>query len=461
MMKCVIFVTILLSVTCIDFVADEFRWPDWPDYDFKTWSGLIELDDDGVKRNLHYVFVESQTEDAELQTQPVILWLNGGPGCSSMLGLMQEIGPFVIDNGETEYKENPWSWNKKAHLLILESPFGVGFSQPTPENYNFTDEKTGTFNYEAIRLWFNTFTYYRGREFYIAGESYAGMYIPYTAQALLEKEKNVIENERINFKGVLIGNGVLINNEKLRNQTALKFLARRSFIDSTNQFILTHNCASKPDSASCKQAKKSLDDAIALINPYGVYSYCWSDSTRKEFKVERQSKHRYTYTPWLNLSEDDDDSNAPCLDFGPLANKLNTETYKQALHVDNDTVWTGCSDSVYRQYKKSEGSYLILPELYKAGIDILIYSGDQDLAVSMIETYESIQQIPGCNRIKPWVPYVNKHPGQLENQLAGWIEEYDCFRFQVIRGAGHMVPQDQRENAWFMFNDFINRNKGI
>lgn len=54
----------------------------------------------------------------------------------------------MIDNGETEYKENPWSWNKKAHLLILESPFGVGFSKPSPDkNYNFTDEKTGEFNY--------------------------------------------------------------------------------------------------------------------------------------------------------------------------------------------------------------------------------------------------------------------------------------------------------------------------
>ena len=50
MMKCVILATLLLSITCIDFVADEFKWPDWPVYRFKTWSGLIEIDDDGVKR---------------------------------------------------------------------------------------------------------------------------------------------------------------------------------------------------------------------------------------------------------------------------------------------------------------------------------------------------------------------------------------------------------------------------
>ncbi|CAD8154819.1 unnamed protein product [Paramecium pentaurelia] len=456
MMKCVMLATLLISVSCIDFVADEFKWPDWPVYRFKTWSGLIELDDDGVKRNLHYVFVESQTEDAEVATQPVILWLNGGPGCSSLLGLMQEIGPFVIDNGETEYQQNPWSWNMNAHLLILESPFGVGFSQPAPDkNYKFTDEKTGRFNYEAIRQWFDTFTYYRGRDFYIAGESYAGMYIPYTAKALLEGEKTIDQKEKIQFKGVLIGNGVLINNEKFRSQTSLKFLARRSFIDYTNQFILNHNCALQPNSASCRQAKKSLDDAIALINPYGVYSYCWGDSTLKQYKVERQSKHRFSYTPWLKLNEDDDDSSAPCIDFGPLANKLNTDEYKQALHVDMDTVWTGCSDPVYLQYTKSEGSYLILPELFQAGIKILLYSGDQDLAVSMVETYESIKQIPGVKEIKGWTPYLNIHPGKLKDQLAGWIVEYNYFRFQVIRGAGHMVPQDQRENSWFMLDNFI------
>ena len=85
-------------------------------------------------RDLHYVFVESQSTHRD--EDPIILWLNGGPGCSSLLGLMQEIGPFVIDNGETEYKANPWSWNLQAHLLILESPSGVGFSR-SPKDAKF------------------------------------------------------------------------------------------------------------------------------------------------------------------------------------------------------------------------------------------------------------------------------------------------------------------------------------
>lgn len=57
----------------------------------------------------------------------------------------------------------------------------------------------------------------------------------------------------------------------------------------------------------------------------------------------------------MKLSEDNDDSSAPYIDFGPLANKLNADEYKKALHVDIYTVWTGCSDPVYLCYDtKSE-----------------------------------------------------------------------------------------------------------
>ena len=62
------------------------------------------------------------------ETDPVILWLNGGPGCSSLLGLTTEIGPFVMDMDDTEFKQNVYAWNKNANIIFLESPTGVGFS---------------------------------------------------------------------------------------------------------------------------------------------------------------------------------------------------------------------------------------------------------------------------------------------------------------------------------------------
>jgi len=67
---------------------------------------------------MHYVFVTSQQNKS---TDPVVLWLNGGPGCSSMLGLISENGPFSIPDGSDNFtqNENPWSWNRVANVLYL------------------------------------------------------------------------------------------------------------------------------------------------------------------------------------------------------------------------------------------------------------------------------------------------------------------------------------------------------
>ena len=87
---------------------------------------------------LHYLFVESQ---ADPSTDPLLIWFNGGPGCSSMLGWSQEHGPYVIESGDTTFHKNEWSWNTNANVLYIESPAGVGFSYcGTPEDCTFNDD---------------------------------------------------------------------------------------------------------------------------------------------------------------------------------------------------------------------------------------------------------------------------------------------------------------------------------
>ena len=86
------------------------------------YSGYLDA---SPTKHLHYVFVSSLTDPIN---DPVVLWFNGGPGCSSLLALFQEHGPYVIDDGEYFIKDNPEPWNKRANILYLESPAGVGFS---------------------------------------------------------------------------------------------------------------------------------------------------------------------------------------------------------------------------------------------------------------------------------------------------------------------------------------------
>lgn len=96
---------------------------------YQQWSGHLQA---RPGKYLHYWFVTSQRDPIK---DPLVLWLNGGPGCSSLDGFLSENGPLhVNDNGDTLY-ENKFSWNKIANVLYLESPAGVGFSYSDDQQY--------------------------------------------------------------------------------------------------------------------------------------------------------------------------------------------------------------------------------------------------------------------------------------------------------------------------------------
>jgi len=116
---------------------------------------------------------------------PIIVWFNGGPGCSSMEGLFAEHGPFVFDDGENVIKPNPEPWNKRANLLYIESPAGVGYSfAKTLDDRNHNDMTTSEDAFAALQSFFKAFTEYLPNDLYISGESYAGIYVPYLSWQL-------------------------------------------------------------------------------------------------------------------------------------------------------------------------------------------------------------------------------------------------------------------------------------
>lgn len=87
-------------------------------------SGYIRISED---INLFFWFFESRNSPA---TAPLALWLNGGPGCSSMLGLFVEHGPCRFPDGSPAGSDpvlNEESWNSYANMLYLDQPVGVGF----------------------------------------------------------------------------------------------------------------------------------------------------------------------------------------------------------------------------------------------------------------------------------------------------------------------------------------------
>ncbi|PKI45093.1 hypothetical protein CRG98_034477 [Punica granatum] len=162
------------------------------------------------KKNLFYYFVASQRNPSK---DPVVLWLNGGPGCSSFDGFVYEHGPFNFQPGNSGgsfpiLQLNPYSWSKVSNIIYLDSPCGVGLSySDNPSNYVTGDIQTTSDTHAFLLKWFELYPEFQANPFYISGESYAGVYVPMLASEVIKAiEGN--QQPSINFKGYLVGNGI-------------------------------------------------------------------------------------------------------------------------------------------------------------------------------------------------------------------------------------------------------------
>uniref|UniRef100_A0A1I8BUJ1 Carboxypeptidase n=1 Tax=Meloidogyne hapla TaxID=6305 RepID=A0A1I8BUJ1_MELHA len=166
---------------------------------FKHYSGYLQV---SKTKFLHYVLTKSQNNP---EKAPLVLWLNGGPPCSSLLGLFIELGPYLLAQDGSKLIKNPSTWNNNANMLYLESPAGVGYSYSTDGNITSSDDETAKYNYEALKQFFNKFPTFKGRPTVISGESYAGMYLPMLANLIIDGQKTF----PINFKANSIINSIL------------------------------------------------------------------------------------------------------------------------------------------------------------------------------------------------------------------------------------------------------------
>ena len=136
-----------------------------------NFSGYFGVHND--ERHLFYWFFESRNDPSN---DPFIIWLTGGPGCSSMLALMVENGPYyVMDNLTLEINEN--SWNTKSNIMWIDQPAGTGYSYDDNEQADgvYTENEVAQDLYEFIQKFFAKNPKYADLDFYVTGESYAGL----------------------------------------------------------------------------------------------------------------------------------------------------------------------------------------------------------------------------------------------------------------------------------------------
>lgn len=373
-----------------------------------------------------------------------------GPGCSSVgYGATQEIGPFIVGTDGHGLRFNNYSWNKEANMLFLESPVGVGFSysNTTTDYDSLGDAFTANDAYTFLHKWFLKFSSYRTRTFYIAGESYAGKYVPELAELIYDK--NTDASLHIDLKGVLLGNPETSDAEDWRG--LVDYAWSHAVISDETHKIIRENCDFDGDTWSNKKCTQAVDEVLRQYKEIDIYSLytsvCIGDtaSSNNGLMQGMMMKHTSTMMPRIMGGYD------PCLD--DYSKKFyNREDVQKALHVSNGLQlknWSICSTKIFTEWADSKPSVLpIYKKLIAAGLRIWVYSGDTDGRVPVLSTRYSINAL-GLPITKAWTPWYH------QKQVSGWFQEYEGLTFATFRGAGHAVPCFKPSNSLALFSSFL------
>ncbi|KAL2457467.1 Serine carboxypeptidase-like 40 [Forsythia ovata] len=272
--------------------------------DFNQYAGYVTVDPK-AGRALFYYFVESPQNSSY---KPLVLWLNGGPGCSSLgYGAMEELGPFRVNSDGKTLFRNEYSWNQAANVLFLESPAGVGFSysNTTSDYGNTGDKSTAADSYTFLINWLERFPQYKNREFYITGESYAGHYVPQLAYTILSMNKNTNETS-INLKGIAIGNAWIDDNTSIKGIYDY-FWTHALNSDETNAGINKYcDYVTGNFSDTCSKYQSKGNQEVGGLDIYNIYAPLCNSSTPKPIpgsvKEFDPCSDNYVYS-YLNLAE--------------------------------------------------------------------------------------------------------------------------------------------------------------
>ncbi|MFS8012546.1 putative carboxypeptidase D [Helianthus anomalus] len=410
--------------------------------DFAQYSGYVTVNQTSG-RALFYWLTESPAS-RDPKSRPLLLWLNGGPGCSSVAyGAAEEIGPLHINSDGKTLFTNPYSWNKLANLLFLESPAGVGYSytNTTSDLYTFGDARTAEDSYAFLVNWFERFPQYKHRDFYIAGESYAGHYVPQLSQLIYRRNKGV-KNPVINFKGFMVGNAVTDDYNDYVG--TFEYWWTHGLISDSTYKSLQKSCegsSSEHPPIECIRALGAAEMEQGRIDPYSIYTKpCGYTSTLKR-------RGRY---PWMRGAYD------PCTEN--YANQyFNLPEVQKAFHANITKLsypWKTCSDIVGGYWTDSPLSMLpIYKELIAAGLRVWVFSGDTDSVVPLTATRYSIDAL-NLSTIANWYPWYDN------GKVAGWSQIYKGLTFVTVTGAGHEVPLHRPRQAFILFRSFL-ENKAM
>ncbi|CAG8523259.1 5693_t:CDS:10 [Dentiscutata heterogama] len=410
------------------------------DPNVKQYSGYIQTSDGS---NMFFWFFESRNNPT---SSPLTLFLNGGPGCSSMIGLFQEIGPCTSLPNGTNTTINPYSWNNVSNLLFVDQPNGAGFSYGS--NYTTSSQQAASNIYEFLKSWVSYFPEYAGLPFHVFGESYAGHY---TTMILSNTNDVSLLNLQTSLLSLNIGSSGSLMNLKtigIGDGWIDPMIQYASLIDYSQQNSL-HSSDVLANMSTAYPTCKSL------------LSTCYNTSTNKDCSSADDYCYDHVFTPFAsNLNCNIDDIRASW-DSSPPEDYINYLSRPDVMSAIGAKIqYTECSDDAYMAFTETADLQVArttmnqIIQILNYGIPTLLYFGDSDA---------NCNWIGGLNISKSlnWKYKTNFNSATLRNFIVnnkpvGQVQSSNCLTFLKMNQAGHEVPFYQPQNSLQMFTRWIN-----
>lgn len=346
-----------------------------------------------------------------------------------------ELGPSSIDEN-IKVVHNPNAWNNNASVIFLDQPVNTGFSY---SDSSVTDSvAAGKDIYALLSLFFHQFPQYAKQDFHIAGESYAGHYIPvFTSEILSHKDRN------INLKSVLIGNGLT------DGYTQYAYYRPMACGEGGYPAVL--------DESECRSMDNALPRCQSLINSCYESGSAWSCVPASIYC------NNAMIGPYQRTGQNVYDIRGPCEDssnlcysaLGYIADYLNQQDVMDALGAEVSS-YDSCNMDVNRGFLFAgdwfKPYHQLVPDILDQ-IPVLIYAGDADYICNWLgnQAWTEALEWPGKKAFND-ADIVDLKAGDDKDSY-GKVKSSGNFTFMQIYQAGHMVPMDQPEASL----DFLNR----
>ncbi|ETW00090.1 hypothetical protein H310_07515 [Aphanomyces invadans] len=377
-----------------------------------------------VNDHYFYSFFESRNDPAN---DPLVLWLEGGPGSSSTWTLFNMNGPCFIGDDLNSTVPNPHSWTNHANVIWLDQPTGVGFSYGDAQDDDQTEDDVGRNVFEFLRGWLKAHPSYASRPFFVTGQSYGGHYVPAVAHYIVTHQVDLIG---INLHGIVIGNGWM--DATIQCPTAVDMVA-----SVANQYNIS--LVSDAEMVQMKQNVELVDAACRACDATHDERTCKTVLAMWEGKLVQPM----VTNPPRSVYDVREVCAPICNDHGMAKTGLylNMPSIQAQLGVKKPYTWNNGTVAMEFSADTAMSVTHFFPPILASGVRVLLYAGDADLMCNWIG-------IEVWTRALEWPGHAAYNAAPVNDLIvggekAGHVQSAANLTFVRVFNSGHGVPVDQ------------------